>query len=200
MRLSLSPQQIMAQRQIFALHMIQSMEILQLPQALLEERIEQELAENPILEMHNSDPSLPDEQVERKRKPNRSTKKKSSSMNRITTPTIFRRLLNLDQDVPDYFDESPRRSAGHIEEDGDRAHDIISNVAERPESLQDYLISQLHELELSAELYAMCERIISTLDPKDGGYFRTSLRDLSGRCRPGSDEGCRSGPQGDPIA
>jgi RNA polymerase sigma-54 factor len=179
MRLSLSPQQIMAQRQILAPRMIQSMEILQLPQALLEERIEQELAENPILEMRDSDPSLPDEQVEREEPQTKSVDEKEIVVDEShNNADDFERLLNLDQDVPDYFDESPRRSAGRIEEDGDRAHDIISNVAERPESLQDYLISQLHELELSAELYAMCERIISTLDPKDGGYFRTSLRDL----------------------
>src|SRR5688572_16291818 len=39
------------QRQLLTPRMIQSMEILQLPLALLEERIEQELQSNPVLEM-----------------------------------------------------------------------------------------------------------------------------------------------------
>jgi len=44
--------------------MIQSMEILQLPLQELQERIEQELAENPILELQERDPELPDEPQE----------------------------------------------------------------------------------------------------------------------------------------
>ncbi len=41
-----------------------------------------------------------------------------------------------------------------------------------------YLLHQLGELDVRPDLLVMCERIISTLDPKDGGYFRSSLRDL----------------------
>jgi RNA polymerase sigma-54 factor len=33
-------------------------------------------------------------------------------------------------------------------------------------------------MEITPELHAMAEKIISTLDPRDGGYFRSSLRDL----------------------
>ena len=40
--------------------------------------------------------------------------------------------------MPEYFDETTRRSANRIEEDSERAHDVIANVADRPESLQDY--------------------------------------------------------------
>ena len=179
MRLSLSPQQILAQRQILAPRMIQSMEILQLPLAALEERIEEELAQNPLLEMRERDPTLPDEPIDRNPDPVKTVDEKEIVVDeKHNNADDFERLLNLDQDVPDYFDESPRRSAGRIEEDADRAHDMISNVAEKPESLQDYLINQLHEMDLPPDLFLMCERIISTLDPTDGGYFRTSLRDL----------------------
>ncbi len=179
MRLSMSPQQIMAQRQILAPRMIQSMEILQLPQAALEERIEQELAENPLLEMRDSDPSLPDEQVEREEPREVSLEDKPLVVDEShNNADDFERLLNLDREMPDFFDESPRRSANRMDDDSDRAHDLIANVAERPESLQDYLVSQLHELDLRPELLTMCERIISTLDPADGGYFRTPLRDM----------------------
>src|SRR5436305_7098294 len=45
----------MGQRQLLTPRMIQSMEILQLPMALLEERIEQELQSNPVLEMNEGE-------------------------------------------------------------------------------------------------------------------------------------------------
>ena len=41
--------------------MIQSMEILQLPVLALQERIEQEMNENPVLEMQEQDPNLPED-------------------------------------------------------------------------------------------------------------------------------------------
>ena len=68
----------------------------------------------------------------------------------------FERLLNLDREVPEYFDETTRRSASRIEEDSERAHDVIANVADRPESLQDYLMHQLGELELDARAAGRC--------------------------------------------
>src|SRR3954453_12720283 len=61
----------MGQRQLLTPRMIQSMEILQLPLALLEERIEQELQSNPVLEMREGEsepeaiPDGPDGQAER---------------------------------------------------------------------------------------------------------------------------------------
>src|SRR5213592_4453964 len=146
MRLSFGLEHRQLQVQKLAPRMIQSMEILQLPLQELQERIEQELVENPALELQERDPNLPDEAEER--------------------------------EEPEYFEETTRRSASRIEEDSERAHDVIANVAERPESLQDYLMHQLGELDVEPEMMALCERIISTLDPKDGGYFRASLRDL----------------------
>ncbi len=41
------------------------MEILQLPIMALQERIEQEMNENPLLEVQEQDPTLPDEPTER---------------------------------------------------------------------------------------------------------------------------------------
>ena len=181
MRLSFGLEARQLQVQKMSPRQIQAMEILQLPLMELQERIEQEMAENPLLEMQERDPSLPDE----------------TSSDDVATPgeksledkplvvdeahnnaDDFERLLNLDQEVPEYFDESTRRSSNRMEEDSERAHDAISNLADRPESLQDHLMHQLGEMEVDPALMTMCERIISTLDPKDGGYFRSSLRDL----------------------
>ncbi len=179
MRLSFGLEARQLQKQILAPRMIQSMEILQLPLQQLQEKIEQELVENPVLELQERDPALPDEAEERPSPAEKDIDDKPLVVDEAHHNTDdFERLLNLDREIPEYFEETTRRSANRIEEDGDRVHDVISNVADRPESLQEHLLHQLGEQELEPGLLAMCERIISTLDPKDGGYFRTSLRDL----------------------
>jgi len=63
MRLSLGQELRLVQKQILAPRMIQSMEILQLPIMALQERIEQEMSENPILELREEDPDLPSEDL-----------------------------------------------------------------------------------------------------------------------------------------
>jgi len=179
MRLSFGLEHRQLQVQKLAPRMIQSMEILQLPLQELQDRIEQELVENPALELQERDPTLPDEEVERDDPREKAIEDKPLVVDEAHNNTDdFERLLNLDREIPEYFEETTRRSASRMEEDSERAHDVIANVAERPESLQDYLMHQLGELELEPEMLALCERIISTLDPKDGGYFRASLRDL----------------------
>ena len=62
MRLDTTLSQRMDQRMILAPRMIQSMEILQLPIMALQERIQQELQENPVLELKDSpsDEAAPD--------------------------------------------------------------------------------------------------------------------------------------------
>src|SRR3954466_5462994 len=55
MQLTQSPSLRLEQRQLLTPRMIQSMEILQLPLLALEERIEQELQNNPVLEASEAD-------------------------------------------------------------------------------------------------------------------------------------------------
>src|SRR5262245_41349604 len=59
MSLSQSMSMRMDQRQLLTPRMIQSMEILQLPLLALQERIEQELQGNPVLELRQEDPDAP---------------------------------------------------------------------------------------------------------------------------------------------
>ena len=65
MRLSFGLEARQLQVQKLAPRMIQTMEILQLPLQELQERIDQELVENPTLELLERDPTLPDEPEER---------------------------------------------------------------------------------------------------------------------------------------
>src|SRR6201997_609959 len=64
MRLETGMQQRLDQRMILAPRMIQSMEILQLPIMALEERIQQELMENPVLELREVEPGAEGEETE----------------------------------------------------------------------------------------------------------------------------------------
>src|SRR5579862_2724071 len=61
MQLNTSMQQRMHQTMILAPRMIQSMEILQLPIMALQERIQQELQENPVLEIKETGDDAPAE-------------------------------------------------------------------------------------------------------------------------------------------
>ena len=61
MRMSMGLQARQMQVQKLAPRMIQSMEILQMPTMGLQERIEQEMNENPLLEQQDVDPMNPDE-------------------------------------------------------------------------------------------------------------------------------------------
>lgn len=179
MRLSLGMQAAQIQTMKLAPRMIQSMEILQLPILQLQERIEQEMAENPLLEMREDDSELPDEPVEHENSDAKSVEEKELVVdNAHDNLDDFERLVNLAQEIPDHFDERTRVSSARLDEEGDRKHDAMANIVDRPESLHDYLLHQLGELELAPEVALMAERIVSTLDPRDGGYLKTSLVDM----------------------
>lgn len=185
MRLSLGLEARQVQVQKLAPRMIQSMEILQLPMLALQERIEQELNENPLLELQEQEPGqTADELAEAEPVEHENpdapaeTEKELVVDEKKDNAEDFERLAEMDREVPDYFDDGPRRSVNRLDEESDRKHDAMANVASRPESLHDYLLHQLGELEVEPEVELLAERIISCLDPRDGGYFRTPLRDL----------------------
>ena len=176
MRLSFGLEQKLVQKQVLAPRMIQSMEILQLPIMALQERIDQEMSENPLLEVHEKDLNLPDEPVETEAPDAPSSEERELVVDEKNSEADFERLLQLDKDVPDHFDEMPRRSINRMEEEGDRKHDAIANITSRPHSLHDHLNDQLGELNLDAEIRAMAELIIYNLDPN--GYLTGRLEDV----------------------
>ena len=177
MRLSLGFEQKQVQKQILAPRMIQSMEILQLPIQELEARIDQELNENPILERQEVDPALPEESYERE-SPDAPTDSEKELVvdEKANNVDDFERLLDLNREVPDYFDERPRMSSGRIEEMSMRRHDTLANLVTRPTTLQESLQLQLRELEVPAPVNEIALRIISSLDAN--GYLLVNLEDL----------------------
>lgn len=180
MRLSFGLEARQIQTQKLAPRMIQSMEILQLPILALQERIEQEMNENPMLEVEERDEALPDEEAEEYANPNSSRTEDEKELvvkDGQSNVEDFERLANMDNDMPDTFDDF-RRSGNRIQDESDRAHDLMANAAERPESLNDFLLHQLAEMDIDDEIERIAERIVSCLDARDGGYFKQSLADI----------------------
>lgn len=180
MRMSMGLEARQLQVQKLAPRMIQSMEILQLPVLALQERIEREMNENPLLEQQDTDPTAPEEQDEESASPDApaDSEKELVVDNEHDNQDDFERLLNMDSEMSGTFDDSFRRSANRIQEDMDRRNDLMANAEARPESLNDFLLHQLSELDIDDRVEQMAERIISTLDARDGGYLRMPLADL----------------------
>ena len=160
MRLSFGQELRMAQKQVLAPRMIQSMEILQLPILALEERIEQEMEENPVLELQEVDPDLPADETDAEYEaPDSPTDEERELVIDETTDNEadFERLLKLDEEWPDHFDEHTRPSRNRVEEEGQRKHDAMANMVARAQSLPDYLHEQLGWFDLTPELRARIE-------------------------------------------
>ncbi|MCA9307693.1 MAG: hypothetical protein KDA16_14275, partial [Phycisphaerales bacterium] len=124
MRLSFGQNMQMAQKQVLAPRMIQSMEILQLPIIALAERIEQEMEDNPVLDQiepneegseYDEAPENPDALAE--------TERELVVKDEENNEADFERLLNMTENMPDEFEERTRPSRGEMEAEADRRHD-----------------------------------------------------------------------------
>ena len=182
MRLSLGQDLRLVQKQVLAPRMIQSMEILQLPILALQERIEQEMEENPVLEMAEQEPEAAAEEPppEERLSPDAPTEEERELVIDETHANEgdFERLLKMDEEWPDHFEERSHPSRTEVEEAGERKLDAMANMVARPQSLQDYLHDQLGWFDLEPDLRAMADRIIYNLDTN--GYLQGRLEDLLG--------------------
>lgn len=181
MRLSLGQDLRMVQKQVLAPRMIQSMEILQLPILALQERIEQEMEENPILEMQEDEPeSVEVEELPEREPPDAPTEEERELVidEAHSNEGDFERLMKMDEEWPDHFEDRPRLSRGEIEEVVERRQDAMANMVARPQTLQDYLHDQLSWFDLEPQLRTMADRIIYNLDTN--GYLQGRIEDLLG--------------------
>lgn len=178
MRLDTSQHMRQEMRMKLAPRMIQSMEILQLPIMALQERITQELVENPTLEQNEMDASESPEPAEATEDETRTIEERELVVDeRHDNEDDFERLESLDEDWSDHFRASHRVSRGASEEAGDRKHDAMQNMASRPQTLQDYLYQQLGFLDAPGDIREMAQFIIYNLDEK--GFLKSSLEDMA---------------------
>lgn len=161
MRLDTSQQMRTDMRLRMAPRMIQSMEILQLPLMALQERIDQELSENPVLVDLRESPATPEADAE-----------EAPAAPEPAEEPGYEGMDDGD-DWADSYAEAHRPSRAALSEEADRKHDAMQNMASRPRSLHDDLADQLGFLDAEPAVRSLAEYIIYNLD--DNGYLPHGL-------------------------
>ena len=184
MHLNLSQQMKMSQQMKLAPRMIQSMEILQLPLLALQERIEQELSENVVLEQ-----STVEADEEQRLDNGRETESNGELASDVDQRELvagseennasdFERLVEISQDWPeDNYTSGSKPSGNQIDDAGDRQHDMMANAESRPQTLHEYLIDQFHYFDGPPEVRAFGEYLIYNLDAN--GRLQSSLPEMA---------------------
>jgi len=177
MRMEMSPR--LQQTMKLAPRMIQSMEILQLPVIALAERVEQEMEENPVLELKEK-PAADQDDPGGEAAPADDFDPDGPMVHDADAELDFKRLEAMDKDWDGHFNEEHRLSRSGIDDAGDKKLEAMQNMPAREQSLQDYLEEQLPYLDLSPEQHEVIEFLISNLDER--GYLchkKTPLEELA---------------------
>ncbi|MBN2133463.1 MAG: RNA polymerase factor sigma-54 [Sedimentisphaerales bacterium] len=175
MKLEMTGQMRMEQRMKLAPHMIQSMEILQLPLLALQERLEQELNNNPVLELEDVDRSDETQAPEEPSQDDDFAEKDLVVNTDDNKADDFERLDRMDDDFKDFIDQSGPFRRRHAEEE-DRKLEAIKNTAAPPQSLHDYLSDQWRLVDAAEPVKRAGEAIIDYIDRR--GYLSVPLEQL----------------------
>lgn len=186
MRFDAFQQMRMGQHMKLAPQMIQSMEILQMSLAELQERIEKELEENPTLELAEGETLEAVEGIDARAARGEEVGDSTPlSVGEGSAKEDFERLEQFENDNPDAAEndyegrdthdgeryEPGSRSQGDME--GDAKSDAMANTAARSESVTDQLVEQWHLSDVDPALRALGEHVIGFIE--DDGYLRTPL-------------------------
>jgi RNA polymerase sigma-54 factor len=163
MRLDTTMSQRMDQRMILAPRMIQSMEILQLPIMALQERIQQELQENPVLELKEDST---DETTGETATATETEEPAATEAEREAESDAETEFDNITRDWEDRYYEEHRPSRGGLDEEGDKKHDAMQNMPSRPQSLQDFLSEQIGFLDVKPEQMRLLRYVITYIDER----------------------------------
>jgi RNA polymerase sigma-54 factor len=173
-------------RQLLTPRMIQSMEILQLPLLALEERIEQELQVNPVLEVREGDPDAPTEpEGENIAAESAADQQTLVVKDNQTQADDFARL----ERVAEYFDSDDFASRGDYRPKGsyedadgrDRKMDAMANTPAQSITLAEHLLNQWAMIECPADIHQAGEVLINYIT--DDGYLRTPLETIATESR-----------------
>jgi RNA polymerase sigma-54 factor len=180
MKFGMEAQMRIEQQMKLAPRMIQSMEILQLSILALQERIEQELNSNPVLEME--EPANPEDAgaVDQQSQDDSGEKDLvvDTDNNKVKD---FERLDSLDDDYDDYMGRGEvfRRRTGPDEHD--RKLEAINNTAAPPQSLHEHLAGQWQMVEAEDGVKKAGSTIIDYIDER--GYLTVRLEQLYSKDR-----------------
>ena len=158
------------------------MEILQLASLQLEERIDQELEKNPLLELVAEVPDdAPETDAAVEAPPDFEVEPIATIGATTNANEDFQTADEFAAAYSDTIDELPTRSQNWIEDEAQRRDDAFANIPSPQQTLQDHLIAQLGWFDLTPEQREMTERIINNLDRS--GYFTMPLEEFLGEDR-----------------
>lgn len=170
----------MDQRQILTPRMIQSMEILQLPLTALEERIDQELQANPVLEVRTRDPEKSRDRAE-PADPMLSGRTEGERALVIDGGDGARDFDRLSK-ISDYLENEEFSTNGTFgknyweNQDRDGKLDALANSAAPVGSLADHLLEQWAYVEAPANILRAGRILIDYID--GDGYLRTPFETI----------------------
>ncbi len=182
MRFDASLQQRLEQRMVLAPRMIQAMEILQLPLAALQERIDRELVENPVIELREASaegaPPAPAETADA----TGSDGERDLVVKEDGGPEEFARLSELVDRWETYFEETGPRRFRPPADEADPKAEALQNTPAPGQTLQEYMLEQWR-LEVSdPRVREVGEAVIRNLD--DNGYLRATLEEVGREVEP----------------
>jgi RNA polymerase sigma-54 factor len=166
-----------SQKLILSPQIRQYLRLLQLPLTELEQAVETELAENPLLEEQEQE------------KPDDATLSPETAVKEPTAEEIrlgesFDRLDELDQSYEDRY-EYPDFSHQDVK-DMEERRNFQEGLITRPEVLSDFLTWQVRFLDLSEVEKVIANEIIGNID--DEGFFRATVEEVATSCNVTPDE------------
>jgi len=142
---------------------IQSIEILQLPTLELQQRVKQELMENPVLE-------------ELEIKPDSTETAETETETELTSEEskALEEMAELERHWDEYSGSAaPRPKQG----EKDKKLEAMQNTAARQESLQDFLFNQFNLFDITPTQRRIGENIIYNID--GNGYLQSSIQEIA---------------------
>ncbi len=169
-------------RTLLTPRMIQSMEILQLPLTALEERIEQELQTNPVLELRAGDSSEPDAIGD---EPDSPSEDRSDSERDLVVDADAAQAADFErlEKIGEYLENEEFHTNGSnfrvssYDGERDRKLDALNNTAARSETLSEHLMGQWAFVECPPAVRKAGEALIGYIE--DDGYLRTPLETIA---------------------
>jgi len=179
MKLEMREQMRLEQRMTLAPRMIQSMEILQLPILALQERIEQELNSNPVLEIE--EPSIPEDidsgpQQSQDDNINEKDLVVNTDTNKVEDFERLGSLDSFDDGFKDYMERAGSFRRRSESEEPDSKLQALKNTAAPSQSLYEHLMEQWRLVEADEPVKKAGSTIIDYTDSR--GYLTVRLEQL----------------------
>ncbi|MCB9895163.1 MAG: RNA polymerase factor sigma-54 [Planctomycetes bacterium] len=175
MSLDMRVSQRLEQRQVLSLQTIQSLNILQMSTADLNELVRDELLENPTLEVGNDTPEELT-RVEQEERIHEEIREETTQEAKTEVGETYEEVYEFLQRNTDIDEYVPRGTKVAQDGEPDAKQEAFNQVAAPGEQLADHLLEQLRMREIDELDWPLLEAIIYSLDNR--GYLEYPLPDI----------------------